>query len=144
MAPAAAPLHQANSMQWGPVEAAPGPGVLKPHHLDCAVTLSRGGLFQCLVMAVVTTAKGDIKKDNGFTSQRTRKWTQIEFSQNSSLPKLTDTFCTEPPHRNNNPPHRRSTVPRRHYKATRITYHQVHTTNARNNCDKSAGHQKDP
>ena len=76
--PATAAFHQADRVQGAPVEAAPGAGVLEPLDFAGRVAVAVRRLTQGLVMAVVTTTKGDIKTQ-WFYISKDRKWTQFGF-----------------------------------------------------------------
>ena len=76
MDPAAAPFHQADRVLGAPVETAPGAGVLKPLHLTGRMTISVRRLAQGLVVAMMTTTKGDIT-NKGFYISKDRKMDSI-------------------------------------------------------------------
>ena len=74
--PAAAPFHQADRVLGIPVEAAPRAGVLKPLYLARRMAVGVRRLAQGLIMAVMTTAKGDIK-NKGFYISKNREMDSI-------------------------------------------------------------------
>ena len=92
MDPAAATFHQADRVFRTPVKAATGAGVLEPLHFHSRVAVRVRGLHQCLIMAVMTTAKGDIT-NQGFYISKDRKMDSISLLD-QFVTKLTGTFYT--------------------------------------------------